>query len=64
MRGDDLAALLSKLRGGSRVSYSGAPALALRLFVPELYLMKTYYDKKARDFCGGVLPVVAPPACG
>lgn len=47
MSGDELAALLSKLRGYA-MRYEAPPELALRLFVPELYTMKRYWDKNAR----------------
>lgn len=46
-RGDDVAAIVSKIRGYP-VKYKSLPALALRIFVPEFYLMKTYFDRNVR----------------
>ena len=43
--GDEIAATLSRIRGGEPFRYTAAPALLMRLFAPEFFAMRHAFEK-------------------
>ncbi|MBI4333930.1 MAG: NmrA/HSCARG family protein [Chloroflexi bacterium] len=46
--GEDLCAILSKLRGGERFKYKAVPRLLMRIFAREFYSMRVTFEKWGR----------------
>jgi uncharacterized protein YbjT (DUF2867 family) len=47
--GDELAMLMSEIRGGETFRYCAVPRLVLRIFAKEFYLMRVFFETFGRD---------------